>query len=343
VIRVTIARVCALAMLLAALAGGNPAGARVLAQEPSRTPLTLAVVRSDGIMVPFAAFDGDDDWSTPWPSDIVGSRGSGEVPVNLAAVPEKWWGYAVPAEWHLWPRNAAAAMLIKPIAPVIVLAGFERRLGLRTDHTANFNPFIPPVEMPYPKEGLAVGGSAVVQPILAVSLLGPAAAQLVDSLRKDIDEAEEVTVSALRARAQWRHPFERDARRQIVPAMEAWYTSSIPESTAMASYVEIVKKYPPQPGDEGCGLETFVTGWVHKDDGEPKLRSRLKAVVTYCDRDRASYMLPFGQMLLGNRLYWVFQMSGRDHEWYAVADVRRDRSRVVAEYYAGGVPRSLLQ
>ena len=83
------------------------------------------------------------------------------------------------------------------------------------------------------------------------------------------------------------------------------------------SYVEIVKKYPLLPADEGCGLETFVSGWIHHDDGLQKPRARLKAVISYCDRRSVSYMLPFGQLRLAGRTHWVVQMSGRDHEWYA--------------------------
>ncbi|MGH9309223.1 MAG: hypothetical protein ACRD1U_07610 [Vicinamibacterales bacterium] len=338
----TIRGLLALGALLAALTTGA-ASARAAAQEASRTPITLAVMRSDGVMLPFAAFDGDDDWSTPWPVDIVGSRGPGEVPVNLAAIPEKWWGDAVPAEWRLWPRTAKAALILKPIAPAIVLVGFERRLGLRTDHTANFNPFVPPFELPYPKEGLAVGGSATVAPITSVSLLAPVVPLLAEQLREEIDKAEERTLAAVRQNTGWNHPFNREARRKIVPTIEAWYTTAVPDSTAKVSYLEIVKKYPPQPEDEGCGLETFVTGWVHQDAGEERPKTQFKALATYCDREKASYMLPFGEMHLQGRLYWIFQLSGRDHEWYAVAEIRRDRTRVVAEYYAGGVPLSLLQ
>ena len=52
--------------------------------------LVLGVVRNDGLLLPFAAFDGR-KWSTPWPGDI-GGPGTPDLPVNLASVPAKWWG-----------------------------------------------------------------------------------------------------------------------------------------------------------------------------------------------------------------------------------------------------------
>ena len=71
-----------------------------------------------------------------------------------------------------------------------------------------------------------------------------------------------------------------------------------------------------------------------------KRRSRIrapncKAVITYCDRRSVSYMLPFGQLRLAGRTHWVVQMSGRDHEWYAVIEGRPDEVKYVAEYQAG--------
>ena len=105
------------------------------------------------------------------------------------------------------------------------------------------------------------------------------------------------------------------------------------------SYVEAVKKYPLQPEDEGCGLVTFASGWVHHDGQfQQKPKTRLNAVITYCDRRGVSYMLPFGQMRVNDRVYWIVQMSGRDHEWYAVVEATPDRASYVAEFQAGFVP-----
>jgi hypothetical protein len=82
---------------------------------------------------------------------------------------------------------------------------------------------------------------------------------------------------------------------------------------------------------------------VHHKEGDERLKPQLKVVVTYCDRENVSYMLPFGQIRLRDRTHWVFQMSGQDHEWYAVAELTPGRTRVRAEYYAGELPRSLLR
>ena len=88
---------CALAAV-AAVAVAVPLPSLVAAPaQSSNTPghLVFGVVRNDGLLLPFAAFDGR-KWSTPWP-DGIGGPASPDLPVNLASVPVKWWGGEVPA------------------------------------------------------------------------------------------------------------------------------------------------------------------------------------------------------------------------------------------------------
>jgi hypothetical protein len=299
--------------------------------------VVLGVMRSDGILIPFASFDGD-DWSAPWPPAIAGQGGHIEIPVNLASIPKDWWDGEQPSEWRLWPRDSKTGTAFALVRPVTLMVGAVRRLGVQTDYPAP-PPMVPPFELPYPKEGLAVGGGANVLPIVRVSVEASATQTFVERLREDLDEAEERAIRLLRSNAQWTHPLKRGVRSKVVPRLEAWYTTPLTEPGATASYIEAVKKYPPQPEDDGCGLETFVSGWVHERERDDRPKTDVKATVTYCDRETASYMLPFGQLQLRNRIHWVFQMSGQDHEWYSVVELTPGRARYQVEYFAGGVPR----
>jgi hypothetical protein len=295
--------------------------------------INLGVLRADGILLPFAAFDGE-DWKTPWPADLQGR----ELPVSLSSVPSDWWAGAEPEQWRLFSGDDKPVATFKAMTLTMIMVGQQRRLGLRTDRAPE-SPTPPPFVLPSPKSGLAVSGDVGVKAIPSVSRTGPAPGQLVQSIRRELNEAEERTVGGIRANTLWRHPFDRTARARVEPQIEAWYRTALPEPGALVSYIEVVKKYPPLPIDDGCGLETFITGWVHQDETQTKPRTQLKAAVMYCDRDTASYMLPLGQLQVRNRVHWIFQMSGRDHEWYAAAEVTRTRTRVVAEYFAGGLLR----
>src|SRR3982074_603076 len=63
------------------------------AADAPRTAFGVGVLRRDGVIIPFAAFDGK-RWSSPWPApqrDLT-------VPVTLSGFPSRWWGPTGPLE-----------------------------------------------------------------------------------------------------------------------------------------------------------------------------------------------------------------------------------------------------
>lgn len=301
-----------------------------LAAQP-REQFLLGVMRRDGVILPFAAFDGR--WSEPWPSSLRNL----ELPATLADVPLKWWGGERPQGWTVYGPDASAGARVIPSALVTVPVGREKRMGIGTNFVAAAAP--PPLfALPYPKEGLAVAGHAVVESIHHVSRYTGAWKTLPATLREEIDAAERRSLDRVRAAAGWIHPVEDRQRRTVLAELEAWYTSPLVQPGFSVSYVEAVKKYSPGPEDEGCGLETFVSGWLHGNSREAKLRTDLTAQITYCDRNRISYMLPLGAVRANGRTHWAFQLSSWEREWYAVVEVTPGRTRYVAEFFGGGRP-----
>jgi hypothetical protein len=289
----------------------------------------LAVVRRDGLLIPFAAYKGS-SWSSPWPAGTSGI----DLPVNLAAVPEKWWGDERPVSWvlHLIDGSTRSIALV---APRVFLAFCRSRIGIQTDyHPAE--PLPPTPADPFPKDGLAVSGSADVLPIESVDPRSPDAANLLRSLTGEIDKAESSTIAAIQRQDGWNHPVAAKERQARPVVMEAWYRAPMDDPAWVASYVEAVRSYPPRPEDKGCGLETFVSGWVHQNVKDPsKMRAQLAARVTYCDRVGVKYMLPFGRIHAGGRLHWVYQLSGFEGEWYEVVRVEPLKLRFVVEAFGG--------
>src|SRR6185436_13130777 len=74
------ARRLAAASLLTALAAAGVRGA-------DRQKFSLAALRRDGVMIPFASFDGR-SWAVNWPDSDVAVP----LPISRDDIPKKWWG-----------------------------------------------------------------------------------------------------------------------------------------------------------------------------------------------------------------------------------------------------------
>jgi hypothetical protein len=292
----------------------------------------LAVMRRDGLLIPFAAYKSS-RWVAPWP---VTARNR-ELPADMSAIPDDWWGGAAPESWRLHlPGGVTRPVAMK--TPRVYRSFCDTRIGLVTDYRSTEPVPMPPTD-PYPKDGLAISSDIDLLPIESVDRASPETARLAKTLMPDFDKAEEKTLTAIRNREGWKHPLTSEVRRSLAVTIEAWYRAPMDEPGWTASYIEAVRSY--TAGlvleDKGCGLETVFTGWLHQNVDDPrKTRVQLTARVTYCDRRGVKYMLPFGRIHVGPQLYWVYQFSGFDQEWYEVARMSPLKMGFVVESYGGG-------
>jgi hypothetical protein len=323
-------RALLLSIVSAWLAAAPPAPAPAAAPSASNAaPFVLGVLRRDGLVLPFAEYDGR-GWGTAWPRELRGQ----EIPIALEDVPEGWWGKAGPqgslTRWVEGRRAGTVALQRPTVVPIMCGA----RLWLRSDYTAaELVP--PPFEQPQPKDGLVVSGDRTIEPLPAVARGSDDWNSSAVALLGAFDKAEE---AAARQYMEWRHPVPRQQRQRVPIEIEALYRVPMEEEGWTAYYVEAVRKYPPGPDDKGCGLVTFASGWIRLGPkGRPEFD--LGARVTYCDRRGAGYMLPLGLMTVDAKRFWIYQISGYDREWYVVARPTRRAIELHVEYAAGLCPR----
>lgn len=288
----------------------------------------LAVLRRDGLLLPFASFR-NGEWKAPWPASLRNV----EIPATMEAVPEAWWGGERPSAMQAWLRDGTSRSVAFK-APAVIPVGCQPRLTIRTDYKST-EPLAPPGTEPHPKDGLAIAGASQSGPIEIVTD-ADATVKLAVTLLPEFDKAEENAVVATRRGSGWRHPAGPARRRSTPVRIESWYRAPLLEDGWTLSYVEAVRAYPPRPEDEECGLETLFSGWIRQHASGTAAIVDMSAKITYCDRVGAVFMLPFGTILTGDRLHWVFQLSGWEEEWYEVVQVSAKRIRFVAEYYGGG-------
>ena len=299
---------------------------------PSReesTAFVLGVLRRDGVVLPFATFSGR-RWEMPWPAEFSYR----ELPISLDDIERPWWGRATPPKtMTLWHDGKPRGELTLGVPAFVQLHCGSRRLGIRTNyHAAELPP--PPTELPYPKDGLVVSGS---QPIEAIETLRKGSPEFGETAAAIVEEFNDEETFAATSFTAWRHPVSKAARAKLPIEIETLYRAPMDEAGWTAYYFEAVRKYPPGPQDEGCGLMTAARGWLRRGPKGQK-RAELGAQVTYCDRYGLTYILPLGLIRAGGSNYWVYQLAGYQNESYAIVrPTPREIQRAVG-FVAGFCP-----
>jgi hypothetical protein len=294
-------------------------------------PFLLGALRRDGVVIPFAAFDGK-NWSAPWPVDLDAK----DSPSTLAEIPRAWWGKPGPvSELTAWSNGVGRGTLHVQSgkASLLQVIMCHKRVGLPTDYKSAEELPDAMVE-PYPKDGLAISGEQRVDPIRVLTLDSPEWSAAAREITVGFDEAEERAAASF---TEWKHPFSKVERRRFVPRIEAMYGAPMDEEGWTVYYIEAVRLYPPGSDDRGCGLVTSANGWMTADP-KGKRSFNLRARITYCDRAGVRYMLPLGMIKSGGRNYWAYQMSGYGFESYLVVRPRPKEILTAVQFLAGSCP-----
>jgi hypothetical protein len=289
---------------------------------------TIGVLRRDGIVSPFAAFDGK-HWTAPWPTELS----SVELPIDISGIPPKWWGKSGPvADMTAWVDGASRGA-IHLDRPTVIPLMCESRLAVVSNYRSAL-PSPPSLRPPYPKDGLAVTGTQRVGRIEILSAESPEWSSTQMFLATEFDRSEHAAIGLF---TDWKDPIPRAVRRKVPVELEALYRAGMDEAGWTSYYIEAVKRYPPGPEDEGCGLVTSANGWMAVGpDGKRSVH--LDSHVTYCDRRPVTYMLPLGLLTVQGRSYWAFQLSGYGREGYVVVRPTPKRVEAHVRYPAGSCP-----
>jgi hypothetical protein len=290
-----------------------------IAADVPDAPFTVGVLRRDGIVVPFATYDGR-RWSGHWPRPAIELT----VPIDLRSVPASWWGPTGPlASWQAWGATEEPQP-IHVTQPDWIDVHCVRQIGLRTDYRAGrFPP--PPAEQPYPKDGLAVSPPQAIERVQSVPPNAEEAAGMMAVLRDAFNGAERKTAG------KFAHPIKTSVREQVAPTVEALYAHG---GEPRVYYVESQREYMnPETGE--CALVAFATGWLVRQNGVFHPLSMAVDVLN-CDRLGASYMMPLGVARLSTRVFWLAQFSGWDHERYVVIEPKARTVDAVVSAWGGG-------
>lgn len=293
--------------------------------------LAVGVLRRDGIVIPFATFDGK-RWRRDWPEP----RQSVDVPATLSSVPSRWWGPFKPIEtWQAWIASQPARTL-QVRQPDWYEAHCVQQVGLRTDYRSSQPPPDPKAQ-PYPKDALVVSPPQALGGIDRIDIVAPGVPMppVVDAF----NEAERKAIRRFEDRAT--HPVK-EAQRGAVPLkVEAVYASGNPTATRVY-YFEVSKQYTDRLNPDArlgrCGVVSYGAGWFVRDGNGPLKPLGFDVAVVPCHRETIRYMFPLGTMRLADRFFWIAQWSGWDYEEYTIVEIKpeKDRTEVALRVWGGG-------
>lgn len=301
----------------------------VLLLASDSASFTLAVLRRDGILVPFASYH-QGKWAVPWP--VPGKAPI--VPLTIADVPDDWWWKVPPtATWTLWPVDTAARP-VRASAPVRYAAQCLSGVGFKTDYTTG-RPIPPPMERPYPKEGVAVGGSIKIDRVEILDERAPEWDDFTARIKKAFGDVERDAAADF---SRWRHPLPQDERELKPVRIEALYRAKVPDAGEIY-YVEASRAYEDPRQQDGCDVVTFAAGWVRPWKSERQMFD-LSAVVTYCDRADVEFVLPLGILRLEKRPpAWIVQVASWDYERYVIVETSRHDNKILVNAFGGRCER----
>jgi hypothetical protein len=283
---------------------------------------TLAILRRDAIIVPFATFDGK-RWEDYWPEP----RKDIDIPINLRSVPGRWWGPFRPLDrWQIWTGTTQPG-LVNVRQPDWLQTHCLKQVGLTTDYQPTQRPPGRDAQ-PFPKDGLAVAPPHPVEPIEILGPNSPERQVMADILPMAFAEREEAAVVRAQQEGSPVHPSNKELAALPI-TIEALYAYG---TTRRIYFVEAVREYK-QAG--ACAAVVFGSGWFARDSGRFTF-ANFDASVAPCNRTGLNYMLPLGAMSVSRGTYWIAQLSGWDHEEYAIVNIGARPLMLTLSVWGGG-------
>ncbi len=290
------------------------------------TALLVGVLRSDGVIIPFAAHDGS-RWDTPWPA---ADTPADTTMKTLGALPKKWYAplSAVPREWYVRTRtgNFHAARVDRP---VVVKSRCSELWGLAADPVKN------PERIPREpnsgitaKEGIALSRNVQVRAAVMVGKESGEWRSLQTAIREAFVAAED----------KKGHPLSREAREREELTIPVLYRGAEESDGSSICYFEAVRNYVTAgllPGTSPAGA-SILRGWLRRD---------RTGVLTFIRHDfssgrftapREPALIPLGILNLGGKTLWVVQEQEQGSESYRILEMGRSEVRVIAEMFGGG-------
>ena len=301
----------ALLLAMAVVAPAHPSA------QPAR--FTVAIVRADGAIVPFAAYD-DGRWERAWPQ---ADEATDRTP-TIDAIESIWRkrGERVPRTWTVWPASGASSIRAQVNGIEVVDAHCAGQVALKTN--------LRPIQAEHlAKFGVAVDSNMSVGSIEQVhesNSVWTSAEQVVLSSFSQLEAAQAQTQGQALPRET----------PQPGPRITALYREA--KSPGSPLYFVAEKKYRTRSSsqDPSCGRITIITGWLVPTAGGGLTLRDAKLFLSDCDEKEVRKALPLAAVRVASGVVWVLQEHGYEDETYLIAEIGPTGVRYPIEVNGGG-------
>jgi hypothetical protein len=320
-VRTVLLAIAAAAALAGSAATDRAAGLASQARPASGEACTFAVLRRDGVIVPFASYD-DGRWLNRWPEP--GRRV--EIPISLEASPKSWWLRDRPVgTWTAWPvQGESRAIHVRN--PVNLTVECQRHVGLQTDYSS-ISPPVPRDMQPHPKDGLATTGDVMIEPVEVLTASSLDWPRVLEAIKEPFAASEgRVLSKASQTRVTVIDPQK---RAQFPLEIEVLFRSLGLKAGTHALYFEAVRRYSRRPPSSPIlsivpdrRPLAYGAGWIVVGaSGELSVQQPLTVELSDNEREDLLYAMPLGSFRLGDHRYWALQRAGWGYERFEIVEI----------------------
>jgi hypothetical protein len=287
------------------------------AQQPQR--VVIAIARSDGRLVPFAAYDSG-RWERAWPGADEAVEST-----SLDTAPSIWRrrGEPMPALWRVWTGSGGASIHTRVLGVERVDALCSSQLALRTDL---------PIVRPGQPISIGIATDSAVVPVAAIEEVPRS-----DRIWTAAEAAVMARFPALEA-ARAEGAGQQLPREAPLPAprLRALYRGR--ESSQAPLYFVAERRFrtPRVPQDAECGVVTTMTGWLVAAGSGTFSLTEPAVFLTDCDGKESRTARPLAVVSLSGQLFWVLEDHGYEDQRFRIAQILETAVTDVIEMYGGG-------
>jgi hypothetical protein len=313
--RVLIVLIISILPLIGSARVGRNSSPRAIPTSDQSRWFFVAVLRSDGVITPFATY-----WRGLWLAPWQQPQGYPSEINSLSDQRSPWftkYEKSTPI-WYTTQAGAQQAMTLRASKLVEIDNHCSTNWGLQTDYAGAKRE-----EGQHTNVGIALSEPAL---IVAPLRLDPRAAEsnaIISLIRRNFDNDERSWLA--RPDMAWRAKLVPRAgvRAQQSPAIVNLYRVSASDGRALYSF-EAERRYPKPRGadDEACENLSAFAGLLLQEAHRLRFIEQQFAL-SDCDAKEITYSLPLGLIRDGGREFLILQEHGYEDESYTILELLR--------------------